>query len=91
MSSNKRFINLLSFVALLVFALLEVLSGLSHFNIDIFSDGFLTLLNIVKSICILIVLCVGGYDFVSSKKKGFKIIYFVAVIVFITGIVLSFF
>lgn len=92
MSSNKNsFVNVLAFVALIIIAVLEILSGLNHLGISILGATLLVLLNTVKNICVIIVISVAAYDYVSNKKKGHKIAFFIAIVVFLLGTVFAWF
>jgi hypothetical protein len=92
MSSNKNsVINVLAFVALMIIAVLEILSGLSHLGIDILGVTILAILSTVKNFCVILVIGVAAYDYISNKKHGYKIAFLIAVIVFLLGTVFAWF
>ena len=88
-NSNKNFINLLSYVALVIVALLMVVDILGHFNILTISGGLVfNLLTTIKNLCVLIVIGCAAYNFLPGNKEWIKILFWVSVIVLIVGTVL---
>lgn len=86
--SNKNILNLVAFVALIICAVLGVFDILAHFGILNASGGLLNLLKTVKNICILVVVGFAGYAFVDGRSKGYKITYWVSMVVILVCTVL---
>ncbi len=77
-SSNKNLLNLLAFVALIIIAVLEIFSILAHFDILTIGGIIANLLNTIKNVCVCIVIGYLAFGFVSGKKKGWVITFWVA-------------
>ena len=91
--SNTSILNLFAFVALIALAILEVLTGLDGIGVTIFGTGsvIISLLNTIKNVCVVIVIGILAYNFVAGKSKGFKIAYWICVVIFIAATVLMWF
>ncbi len=88
-NSNKGFINLLSYVALVIVAILMVVDIFAHFNILTINGGvLLNLLSTIKNLCILIVIGFAAYNFLPGNKKWVKVLFWISVIVLIIGTVI---
>ncbi len=88
-TSNKNILSLFAFIALIVVAILELFGILDHFNVLKISGGVVMhLLDTIKNICICIVIGICGYQFVSGKKKGWIITYWVCLVAVVTCTVL---
>ena len=87
---NKNFLSGLSYVALIIAGLLMLISGiLPHLGLNI--DGaIIGVLNLIKNLFILIVIGTVAYDFTLKKKKWVKVLYWVAVFVFIAANLFNF-
>ncbi len=90
MKGNKKsFLSCLAFIAFIVLAVLIALSGLSSLNIEIFGSTVLKVLETVKNVCILVVLGYLSFVFVKTSGKFLKIVFFVAVCVFVAGTIMA--
>lgn len=87
-SSDRNILNLIAFIALIVVAVLGVFEILAHFNILTAQGALLNLLSTIKNICILIVVGITSYSFVSNKGKALKITYWIAFSIIIACTVL---
>lgn len=88
---DRNILNLLAFSALIIVALLIVVNNLLPIiGIDI-GGPFFKLLSTIEKIFTVIVIGLSAYNFVAGKTKTFKIIYWVAVALFVVGIVLVWF
>ncbi|HCH74091.1 MAG TPA: hypothetical protein DEV87_02780 [Clostridiales bacterium] len=87
-SSDRNILSLIAFIALIVVAVLGVFEILAHFNVLTAQGALLNLLSTIKNICILIVVGITSYSFVSNKGKGLKITYWVAFSIIIACTVL---
>ncbi len=85
---NVNLLNLIAFVALVVVAVLQIfvlLNATGLLNVS----GFLpNLLDTIKNVCICIVIGVVSYNFVARKKKGYKITYWVCLLIIILTTIL---
>lgn len=90
-SKNKNLLNLLSFVALLIVAVLIVVNNLLPIVGVTLTGTLFSVLGTIKDVFILIVVGLSGYNFVANRSKVWKIIYLVAVLVFVAGVVLYWF
>ena len=90
-TNNKNILDLLSFFALVIVAILIVVNNLLPIvGVEIKGVVF-SVLNTIKEVFILIVVGLSAYNFVADKTKGWKITYLVAMILFVAGIVLYWF
>ncbi len=85
--SKSGALVIMSFVAFIIIAVLEIISGLRALGVDIFGATIMNLLNTVKNVCIIFVIGINAYRFVENKTKTWKIIYFVALAVYIVATV----
>ena len=79
---ENNFFNILSFVVLLITAVLSVLGGSG-----LLGDTFVNVLKTISEVFILCVLAVSAYKFVSKKGKGWKITFWVSFVIYVAGIV----
>ena len=89
--TNKNVINLLAFSALIIVAVLVVVNNLLPIVGVNVSGPLFKLLATVEKIFTIIVIGLAAYNFVAGKTKTIKIIYWVAVALFIVGVVLVWF
>lgn len=80
---SKKTVNALSFFAFVVAVALKLISGL-------LSGSLILLLDLASTAIMYGVIASNAYSFVSGKKKGWKIVFWVALIVAIASIVLPF-
>lgn len=86
--SNKSILNTLSYIALVIIALLLAVECiLPLIGIEL-RGTLLNLLNTVKNIFILIVVGVNAYSFAEGKAKWVKILFWVAIIIVVVATVL---
>ena len=93
-NSNKNVFNLMSYVALIIIALLIVVDNFLPIIGVQFTGAIGTFMNIletIKNLFILIVIGVAAYNFIGDKAKWVKVVYWIAVVVFIVGAVLAWF
>ena len=89
--SNGKFLNLLSFVALVIAALLIfVCKLLTIVGLEI-TGSLINILETVRDCIILLVISLSAFNFVSGKGKATKIIFAIAICRFIAGILLIWF
>lgn len=89
--SNKSILNLFCFIALIIIAVLVLINNLLPIIGVNISGSFFSLLNTIKEIMILIVISLSAYNFVAGKTKAWRIIYWIAIALFIAGIILIWF
>ena len=89
--SNKNILNLFCFIALIIIAILILINNLLPLVGVNVSGPFFSALNTIKEILILIVVGLYAYYFVAGKSKTWKIIYWIAIALFIVGIILIWF
>lgn len=87
--NNKSVLNCLAFIAFSIFAILMILSGLNSVGVSILGDTVLKILDTVKNICLVVVLGCMSFKFVKAGKKVLKIIFILAIIVFIAGTIMA--
>ena len=88
---NVNILNLMSFVALIIVAILVIVNQLLPV-VGIETTGpFFHVLETIEKLFTVIVIGISAYNFVANKGKGLKITYWVAVALFIAGIVLIWF
>ncbi len=90
-NSNKNILNLFSFIALIIVAVLIVINNLLPIVGVNITGAFFSILNTIKEVLILIVVGISAYNFVAGKSKTYKIIYWIAIGLFIAGIILIWF
>lgn len=82
-TSNKNIFNTLSYIALVIIAILIVLENFLGLR-----GTVLNVLKTVKNLFILIVVGFSAYNFTSGKAKWVTIVFWIAVIVFIVATIL---
>ncbi len=87
--NNKKILNLIAFIAFVVLAVLIAISGLNSVGIEIFGSTFLKVLETVKNVCVLIVLGYLSFVYVKFSGKFLKIVFIVAVCIFVAGTVMA--
>lgn len=85
--SRSNLILIMSFVAFVIIAVLEIISGLRSLGVELLGATIMNFLNTVKNICVIFVIGINAYRFVQNKSKTMKIIYFIALIVYIVATV----
>ena len=81
-------LNLIAFIALIVIAVLQVFSLLSHWGV-LSVEGFLpSFLETLKNVCLCLVVGVLAYRFVANKGKGVKITFWVCLAIIIVATIL---
>ena len=85
---NKKTLSTLAFISLMIFAVLEILTGLQAAGVNIFGTTILSALSTVKNVCIILVIGFLSYEFTIGKPKGWLIAYIVALVVFVVGTIL---
>ena len=89
--SDTKILNLLAFFALIIVAILIVVNNLLPIiGIEI-KGALFNLLNTIKEIFILIIVGISAYNYVAGKTKGWTIAFWIAVIIFVVGVVLIWF
>jgi len=86
--TNKGILNLLSYIALVAIGLLIILQNFLPIIHVIISGGLVNLLETVKNILVLIVIGCTAYNFTSGRKQWVKILFWVAVAIFVVGTIL---
>lgn len=90
-NSNNGFLNFLSFVALIIMAVLTFISKLLPIvEIDI-TGSTINLLSTVRDALVLLVVSLGAWKFASTKGKKTKTIFVISLLIFVAGIVLIWF
>ena len=88
-ASNKNLLNFLSFASLVSVALLIFVGQfLPVIGIEI-KGALFNILNTVKEIFVVIVIGFTAYRFVVGKAKWVKVLYWIAIVLFIAGIVIA--
>ena len=86
-TSNNNLLNMLSYVAMIIFALLLLISNvLPAIGLNI-GGTLINALNTVQNILILIVVGVSAYNFIQGKAKWINVLYWIALVAFIVGTV----
>ena len=88
MKGEKKALNLISFVALVIISFLLLITRILPMvglNIE---GSLVNLLETVKNVLVLIVIGINAYSFAANNKKWFKILFWVAIIVFVVATVL---
>ncbi len=87
--SNNGIFNLISYIILMIVAILIVLRPLLPLFVEGGSDGLLVnILETIKEVLILVMIGIMSYNFIIGKGKTIVIFYWVAVAIFFGGIVL---
>lgn len=88
MKGDKNALNLISYVALVIVAFLLLINTiLPILGINI-NGALVSLLSTVQNLLVLIVIGINAYTFASTNKKWVRILFWVAVIVFVAATVL---
>lgn len=85
---NKNFLNFLAFLSFIIIAILIILTGLDSLGIHLFGTTLMALLETIRNVCVLLVVGLLSYKHVKGGKKFLKILYIIAVAVFIAGTVM---
>ena len=83
-SSNKNFVKLCAYVALFLSALLFLLGTVLS---KIFSPQVIGILDLIAKLSLLVGIAFPAYDYSRGLHKAWKIIYWVALFVYIFGCV----
>ena len=87
--TDKNILSILSYISLIIIAFLIIIQNfLPIIQIKI-TGGFVRLLDTIKNILILIVVGCAGHNFTIGRKKSIKVVFWVAVAIFIVGTVLA--
>ena len=87
-NSNKDLLNTLSYVALVIIAFLLVIrTFLPVLGVNI-SGALVSILETVQNVFIILVVGICAYNFTIGKAKWVKILFWVAVIIFVVATVL---
>ena len=88
---NRGLINFLSYIALVIIAVLIVLGNfLPIVGINV-TGTLVNILNTVRNVLILLVIGVAAYNYLPGKPNWIRILFWVSIIVFIVGTVLIWF
>ncbi len=91
-TSNKNFINLLAYCSLIIVALLMFVDKLLPVvGVQIQGGGlgiFFNILRTISNVFTVIILGISAYNFAENNKKWIKILFWIAVVVFIVATVL---
>lgn len=90
-NSNKNILNLFSFSALIIVAILVVINNLLPIIGVEIKGSLMGVLSTIKDVLILLVVGLSAYAFVEGKTKAWKITFWVSVAVFAVGIILIWF
>ena len=77
---NTNILNLIAFISLVIFAVLQILSTL---KVVIDRPVIMNVLNTIKNLGIILVFGVTAWRFVAHKAKGYKITYWICLVIFI--------
>lgn len=81
---RQNLVSVCAFWGLVIASLLYVTYGI--FNLfGIFSE-FLGIIDLVGKIALCIAIAVAAYSFTKGKKKGWKILYWIALLIYVLGI-----
>ena len=90
-NSNKNILNTLSYLALIIVALLLLVNNiLPAIGIDV-SGPFFNVLGTIKEMFVLIVIGIAAYNFTSGKAKWITILFWIAIIVYIVSVMFYWF
>jgi len=91
-NSNKNFINVLSYVALLIIALLLAISNLLPLVGVAVTGPLVNILKTIQNVLILLIIGVLAFRFAFNQgAKWVKVLYWVSIVIFIVGTVLIWF
>ena len=85
-SSKGGFLRACSFIALVIAAGIFVLGGILN---ALKLGGVVGILNLIGQICLLIGIGVPAYDYTCGKKTVWRIVYWIALLVYLLGCVLG--
>ncbi len=89
-TSRWRFVDLLAFAALAASAVLLLVGPLLGFLLDNqVGHALLNALNIIAQYCLLAAIAIPAWYFVRGKRKVWKVIYFIVLLVYIAGTILG--
>ncbi len=91
MKGEKNILSLLSYVALIIVGILIVINTLLPLIGVSVSGPFFNVISSLKDLFVLIVVGLSAYNFTVGKKKGVKIIFWIAVVLYVAGAVLVWF
>lgn len=86
--SNKNVLNLMAYIAFIVVALLIVVNNLFPLMGITIGGTLWNVLETVKNVLILLVLGIMAFNFTSGQAKWVKILYWVALVIFIVGTII---
>lgn len=86
--SSKSLISTFAFAGLIIAAGVFLASGI--FNFLGILTGIISILDLVGKIALFLVVAICAYQFVIGKTKGWKIVYWIALIVYAAGVVFGF-
>lgn len=85
-SSNP--LNFVAFVAIIIFAVLQIFSLLSYWEVLTVGGYLPQILETIKNVCVCIVIGCLSYRFVAGKSKGLKITFWVCLAIIVVGTIL---
>lgn len=86
--SAKSMVSVFAFVGLVIAAGVFLASGI--FNFLGILTGIISILDLVGKIALFLAIAICAYQYVNGKKKVWKIIYWIAIIVYAAGVVFGF-
>ncbi len=90
--SNKNFLNVLSYVALILIALLLAITNLLPVIGVNISGPLVNALKTVQNVLILIIIGVSAYNYAFSQgAKWIKVLFWISIVIFVVGTVLLWF
>lgn len=90
-SSNKNTLNTLSYVALIIVALLMLINHvLPLIGLDI-GGPLVNVLETIKNVFVLMVIGISAYNFLPGRAKWVSVLFWVAIIVYVVGTILLWF
>ncbi len=84
-AARHDLVRLCAFVALVVAALFFLVGGI----LTKYAPLVGTILNFIASLALLVAIAFPAWEFVRGKRKAWRIVYFVALVVYIAGAVLG--
>lgn len=89
-SDTKDIVRLCAYFALVIAAATFLFSGIvAWFNIGI-TSVIMSIVDVVGKVCLVIGIAFPAYDFTRSKGVAWRIIYWIALIVYVAGCVFGF-
>lgn len=90
--SNKNFLNVLSYVALILIALLLAITNLLPVIGVNISGPLVNALKTVQNVLILIIIGVSAYNYAFRQgAKWIKVLFWISIVIFVVGTVLLWF